>query len=83
MRDAPLVVEPEATAEPEETAVLTPNVIFVQLESFFNVNELAAEYSQDPIPVFPNWRGPGPAATSRCLRWAAARPIPNLKCFRG
>lgn len=50
--DAPLVVEPEATAEPEETAVLTPNVIFVQLESFFNVNELAAEYSQDPIPVF-------------------------------
>ena len=51
--DAPLVVEPEATAEPEEPTVLTPNVVFVQLESFFNVHDLLeAEYSQNPIPVF-------------------------------
>lgn len=47
------VIEPTAAPEPAEAEPLTPNVIFVQLESFFNVHDLAgAEFSQEPIPVF-------------------------------
>ena len=47
------VIEPTAAPEPEEAEPLTPNVVFVQLESFFNVHELVdAEYSKEPIPVF-------------------------------
>ena len=47
-------IEPTAApaAEPATQEPLTPNVIFVQLESFFNVHDLNATYSQDPIPVF-------------------------------
>lgn len=38
-----------ADTTPDET----PNVIFVQLESFFNVNDLInVEFSEDPIPNF-------------------------------
>ena len=47
------VIEPTAAPEPEEAEPLTPNVVFVQLESFFNVHDLVdAEYSREPIPVF-------------------------------
>ena len=47
------VIEPTAAPEPEEAEPLTPNVVFVQLESFFNVHDLVdAEYSKEPIPVF-------------------------------
>ena len=47
------VIEPTAAPEPAEAEPLTPNVIFVQLESFFNVHDLVdAEYSREPIPVF-------------------------------
>ena len=47
------VIEPTAAPEPAEAEPLTPNVIFVQLESFFNVHDLVgAEFSQEPIPVF-------------------------------
>ena len=47
------VIEPTAAPELEEAEPLTPNVVFVQLESFFNVHDLVdAEYSREPIPVF-------------------------------
>ncbi len=47
------VIEPTAAPEPEEAEPITPNVVFVQLESFFNVHDLVgAEFSRDPIPVF-------------------------------
>ena len=57
--DQPLLVEPEKTpAAPEPTAApqeeqVQPNVVFVQMESFFNVHDLlGASFSRDPIPVF-------------------------------
>ena len=81
--DAPLVVEPEATAEPEEPTVLTPNVVFVQLESFFNVHDLLeAEYSQNPFLCF---RFNGKLArrpAQSALGGRAARPTPSLRCFQ-
>ena len=58
------VIEPTAAPEPvaAEEQAITPNVVFVQLESFFNVHDLLdAEYSENPIPVFSelmeNWPG--------------------------
>lgn len=49
--DKPLIVEPDETVEePEE---ITPNILFVQMESFFDVNGLLdTEFSENPIPVF-------------------------------
>ena len=47
------VIEPTAAPEPEAEEPLTPNVVFVQLESFFDVDALEdASFSTDPIPVF-------------------------------
>lgn len=50
------IVEPTPEPEAVEAAApspITPNVVFVQLESFFNVHDLeGASFSQDPIPVF-------------------------------
>ena len=47
------VIEPSAPPAPEEAVPLTPNVIFVQLESFFNVHDLLdTEFSQEPTPVY-------------------------------
>ncbi len=42
-------IKAETTNQPE----LKPNVIFLQLESFFDVNEInSLEYSENPIPCF-------------------------------
>ncbi len=46
--------EPEVTPEPEpEPAPVQPNVIFLQLESFIDVNDLTAlTFSENPTPYF-------------------------------
>lgn len=49
--------EPEATVLPqpqeEEKDVLTPNIIIVQLESFFDINNVKdVEFSKNPLPNF-------------------------------
>lgn len=58
------IEQPAATAAPAATAVPAarfgeadgldqPNIVFVQLESFFDVNSvIGAEFSEDPTPVF-------------------------------
>ncbi|MGN0479551.1 MAG: LTA synthase family protein [Hominenteromicrobium sp.] len=46
------------TAEPEET----PNIIFLQLESFFDVTYLSdIEFSEDPVPYFRGLKENGPS----------------------
>jgi len=52
--NVPLIVEPEATLPPKTRfEAQTPNIVYVQLESFFNVHSiLDAKFSEDPIPVF-------------------------------
>ncbi len=49
----------EVTLEPETR----PNVIFLQLESFFDVNRITSlEYSEDPIPFFTSLKNNFPHA---------------------
>ncbi len=48
-----IVEAASAKAEKDYTADATPNIIVIQLESFFNVNDLIGyEFSENPIPTF-------------------------------
>lgn len=61
-----LIIEPENTVQPEEIPEITPNIVVVQVESFFDVNNIiGAEYSENPIPNYTRLKQEWPSGAFR------------------
>ena len=51
--DGETTTAPPQADTPETEETFTPNIVFVQLESFFDVNRIAGiTYSENPLPIF-------------------------------
>lgn len=57
----------ETTTEPKKAENVVPNIVYVQLESFFDADALAEDIllSDDPTPFFRELRGKWPSGTLR------------------
>lgn len=91
MTEAPVVTEtpeitemPEVTELPEEAVREYPNIIFLQLESFFDVKYIENfSYTEDPIPFFTYLRDNYPSGFLEVPSIGAGTANTEFECITG
>lgn len=74
--DNPVNIHPDENTRPKAT----PNIIFLQLESFFDINKVKnIEFSEDPIPYFNSLKINFLPDISMYLMWVMEHVIRNLR----
>lgn len=75
---------PEITDVPVETAEKYPNIIFLQLESFFDVKKIENfSYTEDPIPFFTYLRDNYPSGYLEVPSIGAGTANTEFECITG
>lgn len=83
--DMPEVTQiPELTDNPAETDAVYPNIIFLQLESFFDVKKIENfSYTEDPIPFFTSLKDGYPSGYLEVPSIGAGTANTEFECITG